>query len=91
MQVRADRAADAAALVAALAVVAEAGDHAPERLGALVEDRAAGVVLEAGQRARSPGSSSHSSRTSPIIRRSPATVCSGRRPAPGSSSPLWSR
>ena len=36
----------------------------------------------------SPGSSSHSSRTSPIIRRSPATVSSGKSPTPGSSAPL---
>ena len=43
-------AAGAAALVAALAVVAEAGDDAAERLGAGVEQRAARVVLEAGQR-----------------------------------------
>ena len=87
VEVRADRAAGAAALEAALAVVAEAGDDAAERLGAGVEPRAAGVVLEAGERPRSPGSSSHSSSTSPIIRRSPATVSSGRRPTPGMSSP----
>ena len=55
VQVRADRAADPAALVAALAVVAEARDHASERLGALVEDRAAGVVLEPGERPRLAG------------------------------------
>src|SRR5581483_6636343 len=36
----------AAALVARHSVVAEPGDHAPERLRALVEDRPAGVVLE---------------------------------------------
>ena len=41
----------AAALEAALAVVAEAGDDAAERLGARVEVRAAGVVLEPGERA----------------------------------------
>ena len=51
MQVRAERAPDAAALEAGRAVVAEAGDHAPERLGARVEDRPAGVVLEARERA----------------------------------------
>ena len=34
-----------------LAVVAESGDDAAERLGARVEERAARVVLEAGQRA----------------------------------------
>ena len=51
MQVRAERAAGAAALVAALAVVAEAGHDAAERLGTLVEQRAARVVLEAGERA----------------------------------------
>ena len=50
VQVRADRAADATALVAALAVVPEPGDHASERLGALVEDGAPGVVLEPGER-----------------------------------------
>ena len=35
----------------------------------------------------SPGSSSHSISTSPIMRRSPATVSSGRSPMPGMSSP----
>ena len=50
MQIRADRAAEPAAFVAALAVVAEAGDDAPERLGAGVEPRPARVVLEAGER-----------------------------------------
>ena len=50
MQVRADRAADSTALVAALAVVPESGDHTSERLGALVEDGAPGVVLEPGER-----------------------------------------
>src|SRR5207248_9725283 len=39
VEVRADRAADAAALVAALAVIAEPRDNPAERLGALVEDR----------------------------------------------------
>ena len=42
--------ADAAALEAGLAVVAEAGDDAAERLGAGVEPRAAGMVLEARDR-----------------------------------------
>ena len=50
VQVRADRAADSTALVAALAVVPESGDHTSERLGALVEDGAPGVVLEPGER-----------------------------------------
>ena len=50
MQVRPDRAADADALVARLAVVPEAGDDAPERLRARIEPRPAGVVLEAGDR-----------------------------------------
>ena len=50
MEVRADHAPGAAALVPALAVVPEAGDDASERLGAGVETRAAGVVLEAGER-----------------------------------------
>ena len=44
------RAADAAALEARLAVVAEARDDAAERLAPGVEARAAGVVLEAGER-----------------------------------------
>ena len=38
-----------------------------------------------------PRSSSQSSSTSPIIRRSPATVSSGKRPIPGRSTPLRSR
>ena len=55
MEVRADRAPEPAALEAALAVVAEAGDDAAERLGARVEARAAGVVLEARDRAHVAG------------------------------------
>ena len=43
-------AAEPAALEAALAVVAEPEDHAAERLRAGIEQRAAGVVLEAGDR-----------------------------------------
>ena len=54
VEVRADRAADAAALEAGLAVVPEAGDDAAERLGAGVEQRAAGVVLEACERPPRP-------------------------------------
>ena len=81
VEVRAVDAALPAALVAGRAVVAEARDHAAERLGALVEDRPAGVVLEARERAAP--AHAQSSRTSPIMRRSPATVCSGSRPMPG--------
>src|SRR5262249_22748142 len=54
VQVRPVDAAGAAALVAGLAVVPEAGEHAPERLCALVEVRPAGVVLEAGDRPARP-------------------------------------
>src|SRR5436190_16733124 len=50
VEVRPDRAADTTALIAARAVVAEPGHDAAERLGALVEDRPAGVVLEARER-----------------------------------------
>jgi hypothetical protein len=49
MQVGTDRARHPAALEARLAVVPEPRDHASKRRGALVENRAAGVVLEAGQ------------------------------------------
>ena len=73
MQVGPDGAIDAAPLVPRVAVVPEAGDDAAERLRTRVEPRPAGVVLEAGQR-RSPATSSHSSRTSPIMRCAPATV-----------------
>ena len=54
VEVRADGAADAAALEAALAVVAEAVHDAAERQRALVEQRAAGVVLESGERPAGP-------------------------------------
>src|SRR5262245_42307344 len=54
VQVRAVHAASAAALEARLAVVPEARDHAAERLGALVQEGAARVVLEAGQRLAGP-------------------------------------
>ena len=50
VEIGADRATDAAAFVAALAVVPEAGDDAAERLGTGIEPRAARVVLEAGER-----------------------------------------
>src|SRR5207247_8493947 len=46
VQVCADRPADAAALEAAFAVVAEAGNYAAERLRAGVEPSPAGMVLE---------------------------------------------
>src|SRR5262245_32392802 len=50
MEVRADGAPEAAALEAALAVVAEAVNDPAQGLGARVEPRAAGMVLEAGKR-----------------------------------------
>ena len=55
MEVGAVDAPGAAALEAGHAVVAEPRDDAAERLGAVVEDRAAGVVLEAGERLAGPG------------------------------------
>src|SRR5581483_4594486 len=54
VQVRPVDPAGAAALVARHAVVAEASEHAAERLGARVEIGAAGVVLEAGEGAAGP-------------------------------------
>ena len=84
VQVRADRAPDAAALEAALAVVPEARDDAAERLRARRRAASGPAWFSNPASVRgSPGSSSHSSRTSPIIRRSPATVSSGKRPTPG--------
>ena len=50
MQVRPDGTADTDSLVARLAVVPEARDDAPERLGARIQPRAPGMVLEAGDR-----------------------------------------
>ena len=52
MKVRADRAAEPAAFEAALAVVAEARDDAPERLGTRIEPRPARMILEACDRPR---------------------------------------
>ena len=52
VEVGADRRTDAAALEARVAVVAVAGDDAAERRRAGVEQRAAGVVLEPGDRRR---------------------------------------
>ena len=92
VQVRAEHAAGAAALVAALAVVAEAGEDAAERLGAVVEARPAGVVLEAGQRAPLAGLElaleQHVADHPPLAG---DRVRAGGGPTPGSSSPLWSR
>ena len=48
VQVRPDRALDAAALEAGLAVVPESVEHTAQWIRALVEKRPAGVVLEAG-------------------------------------------
>ena len=87
MQIRADRAPEATALEARRAVVPEAVHDASERLGAGIEQRAAGVVLEAGKRLEAPGSSSHSRSTSPIIRVVPATVSCAKSPAPGMNEP----
>ena len=86
VEVRAVDAAGAAALVAGLAVVAEARDHAAERLGALVEVRAAGVVLEAGERARSgPGAveqhvADHAPLAGDRVQRQQADARAARRP-----------
>src|SRR5262245_19370562 len=55
VEVRAVHAAGAAALETGGPVVAEPRDHASERLGALVEVRAACVVLEPGERAAGAG------------------------------------
>src|SRR5262249_60799256 len=49
VQVGANGATEPTALVAALTVVAEAGYDAPKRLRARIQDRPAGVVLEAGE------------------------------------------
>jgi hypothetical protein len=49
MKVRADGSSDAAALPAALAVVPKAGDNPAEGLGARVERRSPGVILESRQ------------------------------------------
>ena len=51
MEVRPDHAAGAATLEAAFPIVAEAGEHAAERLGAGIEARPSGMVLEPGERA----------------------------------------
>src|SRR4051812_19262304 len=55
VEIGADGTTDAAALVPALAVVAEAGDDATEWLGAAVEVCAAGVVLETRERGHHAG------------------------------------
>src|SRR5439155_14958712 len=55
VEVRPDRAPDAAALPAALAVVAEPGDDAAEWLRARIQACPACVILEARKRAADPG------------------------------------
>src|SRR5688572_10473942 len=55
VEVRPDGAAEAAALEAVLAIVAEACYDAAERVCTLVEERPARVVLEARERARESG------------------------------------
>src|SRR6266849_4135729 len=49
VEVRTDGSADPRSLIAALTVVAEAGDHAAERLGPGVEAGTADVILEPGE------------------------------------------
>src|SRR5262249_56889334 len=55
VEVRTDHGAGAAALEPAFPVVAEAGQHAAERLGAGIETCSSGMVLEAGERPLLPG------------------------------------
>jgi hypothetical protein len=55
MQISADGTTQTAALVAALAVVSEAGENAAQRLRVRVEDGTTGVILEAGEQASFPG------------------------------------
>src|SRR5436190_16728240 len=54
VEIGADRTPDAAPFEAACAVVSKTRDDTAERLGAVVENRAAGVVLESGERAPGP-------------------------------------
>ena len=54
MQVRPHDPTGLAALVSARPVVPEPGEHAPERLGPVLEIRPSAVVLEAGQRLSGP-------------------------------------
>ena len=67
--------------MARLAVVAEARDDAAERLGALVEVRPAGVVLEARERAAGPARSRAARRRSSAARPRPCAAAAGRCPA----------
>ena len=55
VEVGADRPAEAAAFVATLSVVAEPGHDASEGLGAWIENRPPGVILEAGKGSFRPG------------------------------------
>ena len=61
------------------------GEHAPERLGALVEVRTTGAVVEPGERGARPGRTRGARRRSSAARRRSSP--SGRRPIPGSSTP----
>ena len=74
------RPSEPAALEPRRAVVPEPVHDAAERLGAGIEDRLPCVVLEAGELPFRPGSSSHSSRTSPIMRTSPGDGLVGEQP-----------
>ena len=85
MKIGADRPADAAALVAGVAVVPETGHDTAERLAPGSRRVRPAWFSKPATVRRWPGSSSQSSRTSPIIRRSPATVSCGKRPTPGMS------
>ena len=90
MQVRPDRTPDTAASNP-LAVVAEARNHAAERLGVRVQDRTTGVVLESGQRACSAGARLALEQD---VADHPALAgerVKGKRPTPGNSAPLRSR
>ena len=87
MEIGADDAVGAAALEAALAVVAEAREDASERLGAGIEARAAGVILESGERSLLAG---HELALEQDVADHPSLACDGleREEAdPGMSSP----
>ncbi len=87
MEVRSDRPSEPAALEPRAAVVAESVHDPTEGLCAVIQNGLPCVVLEAGDLERSTRLERHSSRTSPIMRTSPATVSCANSPAPGMNDP----
>ena len=83
MKVGADRSGDSAALVPGRPVVPVPRNHAPERCRTGIEERAPGVILEAGHRRRDPVEIDVEEHVADQPFRTRDRLDAGRAPAPG--------